>query len=152
MRATAAIAGIRFATAAGSVLFSTADAGTSIDPGGWQRSTDGPLECLRRVPGDDSLWGCGRQTSGTWFKRTVDGITWTAALPFASVANRQCPASTPAAEACAYRFAPPGDDTENAPAPADGPDDNDTDDVASCHQTGATWPAALLLLGRRRRR
>jgi MYXO-CTERM domain-containing protein len=153
VKATAGIAGVRFATAAGSVLFSTADAGTAIDPGGWQRSTDGPLECLRRVHGDDGLWGCGRQTSGTWFKRTVDGITWTAALPFASVGERRCPATTPGSEACAYRFEPPGDDGDDGDDNAD--DDvapNGDDDGPSCGQAGAPWAAVLLILRRRRRR
>jgi len=154
VRATAAIAGVRFATAAGSVLFSVADAGAAIDPSAWQRSPDGPLECLRRVSGDDGLWGCGRQTSGTWFKRTVDGVTWTAALPFSAVGERQCPATTPGSEACAYRFESPVD-------PGADPDDDDTDDARpeddgapSCGQAGGL-PAAVamaVLLRRRRRR
>jgi hypothetical protein len=153
VKATASIAGVRFATAAGSVLFSVTDDGTAIDPSAWRRSTDGPLECLRRVDGDDGLWGCGRQTSGTWFKRTVDGVTWTAALPFDAVGERQCPATTPASEACAYRFLPPveaPDDTDDDDVPAVGTDDGD--DAASCGQAGGPWTVALLALWRRRRR
>jgi MYXO-CTERM domain-containing protein len=154
VRATASVAGVRFATAAGSVLFSVADDGAATDPDGWLRSSDGPLECLRRVDGDDGLWGCGRQSSGAWFKRTVDGVTWTAVLPFDTVADRRCPTTTPAAEACAYRFAPPVEDRDDDPAPADDGDATG-DDGPSCQQVGMAWPAALLLLllpGRRRRR
>lgn len=152
VKATASVGGVRFATAAGSVLFSTADIGAAIEPGSWQRSTEGPLECLRRVDGDDGLWGCGRQSSGTWFKRTVDGITWTAVLPFDTVSDRQCPATTPGSEACAYRFAPPVEDRDDEPAPADDADATG-DDGPSCQQADMAWPAALLLLpGRRRRR
>lgn len=154
VKATASIAGVRFATAAGSVLFSVADDGAAIGPTTWRRSTDGPLECLRRVDGDDGLWGCGRQTSGTWFKRTVDGVTWTAALPFDTVADRECPATTPAAEACAYRFAPPVEEPDSDDgAPVDGGDDNDD---ASCAQTddpglpGLIGALALWWRGRRR--
>jgi hypothetical protein len=158
--ATDAVAGHRFVTAAGGVVFRAPDSGVAITPGQWQRTTDGPLECLRRVPGDEGLWGCGRQSNGAWFVRTLDGVSWAPVFPFDEVTSRRCPDTTPGSQACAYRFVPaPGEGDD-----VDVDDDDEIDVVAptgSCAQgsmetittlAGALGVAWVFVTRRRRRR
>ncbi|MDP2343147.1 MAG: hypothetical protein Q8O67_19475 [Deltaproteobacteria bacterium] len=103
--ATAGFAGQRFAVAAGGVLHRAPPG----EPRVFARTTEGPLTCLVRVDGDDRLWGCGAQPNGAWFKATSDGEAWADVLRFDEVGEHACPSTTPAAAACAYRFAlPPG--------------------------------------------
>lgn len=151
VRATGAIAGRRFAIAAGGVLHAVDDvAGSGIDPAAWQRTTEGPLSCLTRVAGDDRLWGCGTQVTGTWFKASRDGVVWEPVLPFDDVVDRVCPNETPADALCAYRFEPPTPE-----APVDDPVVPPTtdDDGGHCSQgdPGLAALGALLVLVRRRR-
>jgi len=72
---------------------------------------EGPIDCLIRRPGDTRLWGCvdeaERQAGATerdgHFLVSDDGLTWTSALPFADVEERECPIGTAGDELCAYR-------------------------------------------------
>lgn len=153
VRATGIAGGRRFAIAASGILFRVVDDGAAIDPAGWVRTTEGPLACLRRVVGDDRLWGCGTQLDEVWFKATRDGVTWDTVLPFDGVTDRVCPAETPAAAACAHRFAPPADDI---PA-GETPDTPATATQPSCAAGGAplswlSWLSWLLLVRWRRQR
>jgi hypothetical protein len=136
---TATVAGLRFVTAAGGVVWRAENGGAAITPAQWQRTTDGPLECLRRVSGDEGLWGCGRHMNGAWFVRTLDGVNWAPVFAFDEVASRRCPETTPGGQACAYRFAPPPiDDNDN---------DNDNDDAGapeSCAQAQAQGSSSFI--------
>ena len=130
VKAAASVAGFRFVIAAGGLLFrarATDLEAPVVDQSVWTRTVDGPLQCLRQVPGDDRLWGCATPRAGTWFKATADGETWQDMLPVDDVADHACPSETPGAGLCAYQLAePPAEDEPADPTPAPAP---------SCGQT-----------------
>jgi hypothetical protein len=110
IKAAAEVAGFRFVIAAGGVVFrarATDLEAPVVEQSVWTRTTHGPLQCLRQVPGDERLWGCATRTAGTWFRATADGETWQDMLPFAEVAEHACPSETPGASLCAFALPEP---------------------------------------------
>ncbi len=153
VRATGRAGGHRFVIAAGGVLHRA----PAADLGVFTRTTDGPLQCLLTVPGDERLWGCGTQPAGTFFRATNDGETWVDVLPFDTVEELACPSGTPAAAACAYRFDIEVPEPSQPPPPVSLPPEGPG---PGCGQMGAdqyiagyvTVAAVIALRTRRRRR
>ncbi len=86
--------GRRFALESESILW------RQDDGGAFELVVDGPVNCIRRVAGDARLWGCGGPAQGAHFFSSDDGVAWSPALPFDTVAERVCPAGTPGEVQC----------------------------------------------------
>jgi hypothetical protein len=101
----------------------------------------GPTHCLRTIPGDERLWGCGQVRHGAFFLSSTDGLTWQPELPITSqLRPRQCPTPSTAATVCATD--PPDDTAPDLPAPQPPGDADDEPTPPTADPTTPTSPTS----------